>query len=76
MPHIEIECFSGRTDEQKEQCAERIADVVAETLGCKTSSVSVAITDVPEEEWKEKVWDKHIAPELNNLYKKPGYTCE
>jgi len=39
MPHIEIQCFPGRTDEQKKQCAERIADVVAETLGCKTSSV-------------------------------------
>ena len=76
MPHIEIQCFSGRTEEQKKQCAEKIADVVAETLGCKTTSVSVAIKDVPEEEWKEKVWDKYIDPELNNLYKTPGYTCE
>ena len=76
MPHIEIQCFPGRTDEQKKQCAERIADVVAETLGCKTSSVSVAITDVPEEAWKEKVWDRYIAPELNDLYKKSDYTCE
>jgi len=76
MPHIEIQCFSGRTEEQKKQCAEKIAYVVAETMGCKTSSVSVAITDVSEEEWKEKVWDKYIAPELNHLYKKPGYTCD
>lgn len=76
MPHIEIQCFPGRTDEQKKQCAERVANVVAETLGCKTSSVSVAISDVPEEKWKERVWDKYIASELNNLYKKPGYTCE
>ncbi|WP_130838531.1 tautomerase PptA [Lachnoclostridium sp. Marseille-P6806] len=76
MPHIVIQCFPGRTEEQKKQCAEKIADVVADTLGCKTSSVSVAITDVPEEEWKEKVWDKQIVPELTNLYKKPGYTCE
>ena len=76
MPHIEIRCFSGRTEEQKKQCAEKIADAIAGTLGCKTSSVSVAIIDVPEEEWKEKVWDKYIAPEMNDLYKKPGYTCE
>jgi len=76
MPHIEIQCFLGRTEEQKKQCAEKIADVVAETLGCKASSVSVAITDVLEEEWKEKVWDKYIATEFNNLYKKPGYICE
>ena len=76
MPHIEIKCFPGRTEEQKKECAEKIADVVAETLGCKTSSVSVAIAEVSEDEWKEKVWDKHIAADCNNLYKKPGYTCE
>ena len=76
MPHIEIQCFSGRTEEQKKQCADKLADVVAETLGCKISSVSVAIKDVAEEEWKEKVWDKYIAPDIDNLYKKPGYTCE
>ena len=57
MPHIEIQCFPGRTDEQKKQCAERIADV-------------------PEAAWKEKVWDRYIAPELNDLYKKPDYACE
>ena len=41
MPHIEIQCFFGRAEEQKKQCAEKIADVVAETLGYKASSVSV-----------------------------------
>ena len=39
MPHIEIQCFPGRTDEQKTLCAEKIAEVVADTLGCSTSSV-------------------------------------
>lgn len=28
--------------------------------------MSVAITDIPEDEWKEKVWDKCIAPVMNN----------
>ena len=76
MPHVEIKCFSGRTEEQKKRCAEGIAEVIAETLGCKVSSVSVAIEDVPEKEWKEKVWDASIAPEMEALYKKPGYTCD
>ena len=35
MPHVEIQCFSGRTEEQKKRCAEGIAEVIAETLGCK-----------------------------------------
>ena len=37
MPHVEIKCFEGRTDRQKTECAEKIALVIAETLGCKTS---------------------------------------
>ena len=76
MPHIEIKCFTGRTDEQKRQCAEKVAEAVAETLGCKLSSVSVAVKDCPPEEWKAEVWDKNIVPDEPYLYKKPGYTCE
>lgn len=76
MPHVEIKCFSGRTEEQKTLCAEKIAEVIADTLGCKTLSVSVAIKDVKEEDWKEKVWDVSIVPDEPYLYKKTGYSCE
>ena len=76
MLHIEIKCFTGRTDEQKRQCAEKVAEAVAETLGCKLSSVSVAVKDCPPEAWKAEVWDKSIVPDEPYLYKKPGYTCE
>ena len=50
MPHVEISCFPGRTEEQKNICAKKIADVIAAELGCNRSSVSVAIKDVSEEE--------------------------
>ena len=76
MPHVEIKCFSGRTDEQKSECATQIAEVIANTLGCKISSVSVSIKDIDEENWKEEVWDKEIVPNEDYLYKKPGYSCE
>jgi 4-oxalocrotonate tautomerase len=76
MPHVEIKCYPGRTEEQKKKCAEKIAEVVADTLGCKVSSVSVAVIDIPEEEWKEKVWDVDIIPNEKDLYIKPGYTYE
>lgn len=49
MPHVEIKCFPRRIENQKKLCAKKISEVIAETLGCKTSSVSVAIKDVPEE---------------------------
>lgn len=76
MPHVEIKCFSGRTDEQKSRCAEKIAQDIAELLGCETTSVSVAIKDIPPEDWKEKVWDADIVPDEKYLYKKPGYTYD
>lgn len=76
MPHVEIKCYEGKTEAQKQECADKIADVVAETLGCKVSSVSVAIKDVKPEKWKEEVWDVSIIPDEKVMYKKPGYKCE
>ena len=76
MPHVEFKCFSGRTEEQKRRCAEKVADDIAEILGCEISSVSVAIKDIDENDWKEEVWDKNIIPNKDYLYKKPGYTYD
>ena len=76
MPHIEIKCFPGRTKEQKTLCAEKITEVVADTMGCSTSSVSVTIKEVAEADWKAEVWDKSIVPDEQYMFKKPGYSCE
>lgn len=76
MPHVEIKCYPGRTEEQKRKCAEQTAIVIAETLGCDISTVSVAIKDIEAGDWKEKVWDASILPDDKFMYKKPGYTCE
>ena len=76
MPHVTIKCFPGRTEEQKKLCAEKISEVIAETLGCKLSSVSVAIKDIPENSWKDEVWDKEIKNNKKYLFKEPEYTCE
>ncbi|HHV60566.1 MAG TPA: 4-oxalocrotonate tautomerase [Clostridiaceae bacterium] len=73
MPHVEIKCFPGRTEEQKKKCAEKIAEDIADVLGCPVSCVSVVIKEVPKEEWKEKVWDMDIVPNEKYLYKKPVY---
>lgn len=32
MPHVEIECFSGKTEDQKKICAENILSEGKETL--------------------------------------------
>ena len=75
MPHVVIKCFPGRTEEQKIRCSEEVTRAIAETMGCNESSVSVDIKEIAKEDWKEKVWDPQIAGD-DNLYKKPGYTCD
>ncbi len=75
MPHVEIKCFPGRTEEQKKECADRITRAIVETLGCKEGSVSVAIKDISEADWKDKVWDPQIVSDEKYLYKKPEYKC-
>lgn len=73
MPHVDIKCYPGRTEEQKKRLEERIAEDVAEIFGTRLGSVSVAIEDVQQEDWKEQVWDREIAPKRGRLYKEPGY---
>lgn len=76
MPHVEIKCYPGRTEGQKKLCAEKIAEDIAQTLGCGLESVSVAIKEVQQEDWKKEVWDAQIVADKEVLYKTPGYTCE
>ena len=76
MPHVELKCFPGRTEEQKRKCAEKIAADISEILVCDISCVTVAIKDVAEENWKEEVWDKEIVADRDYLYKEPGYTYD
>ena len=74
MPHVVIKCFPGRSEEVKKACADKVAADIAETLGVNLSSVSVAIREVPKEDWKE-LFDSEIMTE-EALYQRPGYTCE
>ena len=76
MPHVEINCYPGRTEEVKQKCAEKIAEDVAAALGCNLSSVSVTSREVPQEDWKAQVWDQKITTAGQELYVKPGYTCD
>ncbi len=39
MPHVEIKCYPGRTEEQKKACATKIAEDIAQTLGCGLGDV-------------------------------------
>ncbi|AST79975.1 TPA: tautomerase PptA [Citrobacter freundii] len=74
MPHVDIKCFPrDLNDDQKSALASEITEVIVRHLKSKERSVSVALTEVPEEEW-QGVWDTEIAPQMDVLIKKPGYS--
>lgn len=74
MPHVDIKCFPhDLTDEQKTALAADIAEAIARHLNSKDRSISVALQEVQEADWKAQVWTE-IGPKLDELIKKPGYS--
>jgi 4-oxalocrotonate tautomerase len=75
MPHVVIKLMSGRSEPQKRKLAELVTKAVMEGAGCGEESVSVAIEDVATGKWSKEVYNSEIKPNLELLYKKPGYTA-
>ena len=73
MPHVIVRLWPGRTEEQKHALADRITDALKETVNASDSSISIAIEEIPEQEWKNKVYDPEIMAGKDMLYKLPGY---
>ena len=74
MPHIDIKFFPrDLTDEQKAALAADLTEVVIRHLNSKERSVSVALNEIKESDWQQ-VWDSEIAPQMEQLIKKPGYS--
>ncbi len=72
MPHVTIKTYPI-SEEQKVNLTQEIIKAIISTTGKPEDFISISITDVQESEWMETVYDKEIKPELDNLYKKPGY---
>ena len=73
MPHVIVKWYPGRSRAQKEALAETITREVVAIAGCAARSVSVAIEDIPEDEWPETVYRPDILSKQDTLVRKPGY---
>ncbi|MEX3019696.1 tautomerase PptA [Kluyvera sp. STS39-E] len=74
MPHVDIKCFPRElNDEQKTALAADITAVLVRHLNSKEGAVSVALNQVQQNDWQQ-VWDTEIAPQMDTLIKKPGYS--
>ena len=71
MPHISLKMYKGRNKEEKIKIANELLKVL-ENNGIKASSVSVSVSDIEPEKWKEEVYDREIR-ENDGLIIRPGY---
>ena len=73
MPHVVVKLWPGKSEKQKIRLAEEIVKDVMTVLHYGEESVSLAIEEVKQKDWKEKVYKPDIKDKWDKLYKKPGY---
>jgi len=73
MPHVIVKLWPGKSERQKQELADRIAEDVMEVLDYGEESVSVAMEEVAPDDWAEQVYRPDILEREDTLYKKPGY---
>jgi 4-oxalocrotonate tautomerase len=73
MPHIVIKMYPGTSEENKQKLAQAVTQQVTEYTGKPDMAISVAIVEVAEDVWMDEVYATEIKPNMDSLYKKPGY---
>ncbi len=71
MPHITIQMYPGRDEQTKKRLADAILETASRELARGKEHFSVSIVDVPENEWKDKVYNK-VKSDKNTIIQ-PGY---
>ncbi len=74
MPHVIVKLWPGKSEQQKTELTDRIANDIMNVLNYGEESVSVSIEEIKPAEWKEKVYKPDILNGPGKLYKKPGYS--
>jgi len=73
MPHIVVKMYPGTSEENKLKLAQAITKEVTTYTGKPDMAISVDIIEIAEELWMDDVYKTEITPNLDRLYKKPGY---
>jgi 4-oxalocrotonate tautomerase len=73
MPHVIVKLWPGKSEAQKQRLADKITKEVMDAFNYSEESVSVALEEVPSQEWKQKVYKPDIQDKWDKIYKKPGY---
>ncbi|MDO7743875.1 MAG: tautomerase family protein [Pedobacter sp.] len=73
MPHILVKMYPGTSEEDKQKLAAAITTQITAFTGKPEMAISVDILEVAEEVWMDEVYATEIKPNMDRLYKKPGY---
>ncbi|NVK34228.1 MAG: tautomerase family protein [Rhodobacteraceae bacterium] len=76
MPHVIIKIWPGKSEEQKQELADAVAQNVITILGSKDEAVSVSLEEVEASSWRDEVYVPDITAKPEQLYRKPGYSME
>jgi 4-oxalocrotonate tautomerase len=60
MPHVIVKLWPGKSEQQKERLAERIAKDVMDVFNYGEESVSVGFEEISSKDWKEKVYKPDV----------------
>ena len=74
MVHVSVKMYSGRSEREKAQLAEAIAQAALEIIGVRKGSLSIAIEDISPQEWKTNVYEPDIKEKYDKFYIMPGYS--
>lgn len=73
MPHVTIKLYPTGSEEIKSKLAEEITKVIMKVAKKPETAISIDIQEVEESDWMDDVYNKEIKPNMDRLYKKPGY---
>ncbi len=73
MPHVLVSVVAGHPLAARQAPAARIVAAVTDPLYSEVDEVSVAIREVPANDWMAAVYETEIAIHEDLLFKRPGY---
>jgi 4-oxalocrotonate tautomerase len=75
MPHIDIKCYPKHLSPAEfDAFIKDLTSLAERHLHANEGDISINYTEIPADQWKQLVWDREIAPQMQHLAKKPGYT--
>ena len=66
MPYISIKAYP-RDKATNQKLVEEIQKTVLNVFGCKPEALTIAFEEVAKEDWKEKVDDALVAPDMDHV---------